>query len=175
MSQGRRDDDDAFEDADRPRAPRRPPARPDDEGEGRGRERRPRPRDDYDDDYDDRPRRRSRGGLIPRNGLALAGYYLAFAGLIVILGTFAIAMYQPELLGRNPALFGLVIFGLGGLLGLLALIFGILGLVRANRYPEGGGTGHSVTAIVLGVLIILGLIALLLLGRLADRGGPRFP
>ena len=87
-------------------------------------------------DYDDRPRRRRRdddyedgdatGGLIPyKNGMALASYYCGVFGLI-------------------PAL-GLV-------LGILAVIFGIVGLRHKRRHPNHGGTAHAVVGIVLGSL-----------------------
>jgi hypothetical protein len=179
MSRGRRDDDESFEDTERPRQrSRRDP--PDDEQErvrDRPAPRRSRPPQDFDDDYydddydDDRPRRRrQRSRLIPKNGLALAGYYLGFASLIVILGSMAVWMYTVPQALQNPMIFVILIFGVGGLLGLLAVVFGILGLVRANRNPQGGGTAHSVVALVLGVLVIVGLIALLLIGWFSLRG-----
>ena len=106
--------------------------------------------DDHDDDRDDdyRPRRggsgggapRSRrrfdddapdptGGLIPlRNGLALAAYYC---------GVFSfVPCFAP-------------------VLGPLAMIFGFLGLARANKHPEAKGKGHSIAGIICGGLTTL--------------------
>ena len=95
-------------------------------------------RDDRDD-YDDRPRRRRRrrddydpdptGGLIPlRNGMALAAYY---CGVFSFIPCF------------------------GAILGPLALIFGFIGLGRANKHPEAKGKGHSIAGIVCGGLTSL--------------------
>jgi uncharacterized membrane protein HdeD (DUF308 family) len=64
--------------------------------------------------------------LIPyKNPKALAGYYCGFLALI-------------------PAL--------GLLFAIFAIIFGILGLNRATRYPEAKGMIHAVIGIVLGML-----------------------
>lgn len=116
------------------------------------RARRPREdrRDEYDDDYDDRPRRRRRqdddyedgdatGGLIPyKNGMALAGYYCGVVGLIPVLGL---------------------------ILGILAIIFGIVGLRHKSRHPAHGGTAHAIVGIVLGSLAAIGnwTVAILIL------------
>jgi hypothetical protein len=112
---------------DGPRPARR--ARRDDEDD--------RPRRGRDgDDYDDRPRRRRRseegdatGGLIPyKNAKALTAYYCGVFALIPCVG---------------------------GVLGVLALIFGFLGLRYAREHPKARGQAHAITGIVLGVVAIL--------------------
>ena len=108
-----------------------------------------RPLRDDEDDYDDRPRRRRRrgddedgdatGGLIPyKNGMALAGYYCGVVGLLPVLGL---------------------------VLGILAIVFGILGLKHKSRHPAHGGTAHAIVGIVLGTLGALynWLVAILIL------------
>src|SRR5262249_51780775 len=93
-------------------------------------------RDDYDD-YDDRDevdiRRRpgdeSVATLIPyRNPKALIAYYCGVFSLIP---------------------------GGGALLGPLALILGCLGIAYVHKYPTAKGTGHAITAIILGLLTSL--------------------
>ncbi len=98
-----------------------------------------RERDDRDDRDDDRPRRRRggdpdpTGGLIPvGNGMALAAYYCGVFSFIPCAGM---------------------------VLGPLAVIFGFLGLNRANKYPEVKGKGHSIAGIVCGGLTTLGHVA----------------
>jgi hypothetical protein len=87
--------------------------------------------DDYDDLPADRPRRPREGGegfatIVPyRNGPALAAYYTGVFGLIPILGF---------------------------LLGPIALVLGIVGLVKARRDPKAHGTGHAIAGILLGVI-----------------------
>jgi hypothetical protein len=103
----------------------------------------------YDDDYDDdddrprRPRRRVRDDddddddddegstageaasiIVPyRNVMALVAYYCGVFGLIPILGL---------------------------LLGPIAFILGILGLVYKKNHPNAHGTGHALAGIILG-------------------------
>jgi hypothetical protein len=88
--------------------------------------------DDYDDLPPERPRRprRAQGEgfatIVPyRNGPALAAYYTGVFGLIPVLGF---------------------------VLGPLAFILGIVGLVKARRNPNAHGTGHAIAGIVLGVI-----------------------
>lgn len=92
--------------------------------------------DDDLDDYDDlpaerrRPAARKKGDglatLVPyRNGPALAAYYCGVFGLIP---------------------------GIGFVLGPVALILGIVGLVKARKTPNAHGTGHAIAGIVLGVI-----------------------
>jgi len=108
-----------------------------------------RPNRDDEDDYDDRPRRRRRreddedgdatGGLIPyKNGMALAGYYCGVVGLLPVLGL---------------------------VLGVLAIVFGILGLKHKGCHPAHGGTAHAIVGIVLGAFGALynWLVAILIL------------
>ncbi len=129
----REEEDEAFQEQ-TPANP--PPAKPRrEENLKPGPPRPPVRRDEEDEEPEDRPRRREErrprrrdddavSTLIPyRNGLALAGYYCGVFSLIPILGF---------------------------ILGPLALIFGIVGLRRVNRNPEIKGTGHAITAIVLG-------------------------
>jgi uncharacterized protein YqgC (DUF456 family) len=95
----------------------------------------PRVEDDLDD-YDDlppephrRPPRPTGGGfatVVPyRNGAALAAYYIGVFGLIPILGF---------------------------VFGPLAIILGVIGLVKARKNPQAHGTGHAIAGIVLGVI-----------------------
>ena len=162
-----------IEEGDRPiRRPR--PKREEDEDD------RPRSRSRYEeeDDEDDRSRRRPRGRddeeaystLIPyRNVTALIGYYCGMVSLIAILGGIALIMYsidKPQFVGL---IYLVVINGLGGILALLGIVFGIIGLVYANKNPKSRGMGHAITGMVLGVLEILGLVAILLIGFLAIR------
>lgn len=113
-----------------------------------------------DDEDDDRPRRRRRddddeaearrsgsdatGGLIPyKNGKALAAYYCGVFALIPCVG---------------------------GVLGVLAIVFGFLGLSHAKKFPEARGQAHAITGIVLGVICcllwIVGPIVLMAFGWL---------
>jgi hypothetical protein len=84
--------------------------------------------------------------IIPyRNGMALAGYYVGVFSLIPVIGL---------------------------ILGPLGIIFGIVGLRRVGRNPEIKGTGHAVTAIVLGGIGALynwGFVILMLLGFFLSR------
>jgi hypothetical protein len=45
--------------------------------------------------------------------------------------------------------------GVGALLGLFALVLGIIGLRTVRRNPQAKGTGHAVAGIVLGVVTLL--------------------
>ncbi len=119
-------------------------ARDDDRPRRRDRDEDDRPRRrDYDrdeevDDLDDvpsaRPPRRaprSSGGdgfatLVPyRNGPALAAYYCGVFGLIPFLGF---------------------------LLGPIAMILGVIGIMKKKKDPRVHGTGHAIAGIVLGVI-----------------------
>jgi hypothetical protein len=104
-------------------------------------------------------------GIIPyRNGMALAAYYCGMGGLIAILGSLVLAAAMAP----NPSpliTFGLM-YGVGGICAILAIIFGAVGCVKASRNPEARGTAHAVIGIVLGSVEIIGLI-LIMLGVLA--------
>jgi hypothetical protein len=119
-----------------------------------------------DDDEEDRPRRKkSRGGalsgIIPyRNGMALTAYYCGFAGLITILGS--IALLKAQIPQPNSRMVFVLLFAGGGFLAFLANLFGILGLRSVTINPDAKGTGHAVTGLIMGVLEIIGLLALLL-------------
>lgn len=182
MAKARRDDED-YEEEDRPRAraprreeedePPRPrkPRRRDEEYEEEERpraQRRPVPRserDDYDEEEERRPRRPEREGssIIPtRNVFALIGYYLAFASLIAILGTVGVWM-STEFPKKNFAVYNIFIFGLGGMLALVALVFGIVGTIKANKNPRVKGTTHAIIAMVMGLVEIVALLIMLLI------------
>src|SRR4051794_16067536 len=106
--------------------------RDDDEDRPRSR---PRRRDGDDDfDEDDRPRRRRlrddeegdvTGGIIPyKTPAALASYYCGVFALIPFIGL---------------------------LLAPLAIILGIMGLIKASAHPKARGRVHAVTGIVFGL------------------------
>ena len=112
----------------------------DDEDDDRPRRRR-RPRDE---DEDERPRRRrdekgdATGGLIPyKNSQALIAYYCGVFSLIP---------------------------GLGCVLGIVAVVLGVMGLQYAKKHPKAKGKGHAITGIVLGVFgpfIVVGIFAVI--------------
>ncbi len=49
----------------------------------------------------------------------------------------------------------LEIDSVGAILGVLAIVFGFLGLSYAKKHPEARGKGHAITGIVLGVICVL--------------------
>ncbi len=126
------------------------PARPKSAGsdERRPRRRPPEDLDEDDEDYDEeeeyerRPRRRRRrryeedeeedeaiSTIIPyKNPRALASYYLSFFTLIPVLGI---------------------------LLGIAAIVLGILGLRYTSAHPEAKGTAHAVIGISLSAICIV--------------------
>jgi hypothetical protein len=143
MPKDRRDD---FDDDDEPRPKRR--AREEEEDEPRPKSRRrdddddaPRPKsrrrdeDDEVDDYDDAPAPKGKKGskkgggfakVVPyRNGAALGAYYCGVFGLIPVLGF---------------------------VLGPIAFILGIIGLMKAKKNPKAHGTGHAIAGIILGIV-----------------------
>jgi hypothetical protein len=155
--------------------PRRPKTRDAEEDEDRPHRR---PRYEEEDDEDDRsrpPAKRRREGepysaLIPyRNVPALIGYYCGMCGLIAILGGMALILFNPV----NPQWAGIIYFGvmngLGGILALSGIILGIVGMVYAGRNPRSRGMGHAITGMVLGILEILGLLAILIFGVMMSR------
>ncbi|HMF19270.1 MAG TPA: hypothetical protein VKE98_18835 [Gemmataceae bacterium] len=155
--------------------PRRPKSREAEQDEDRP-QRRPRyEEEDDEDDRSHRPARRRRedepySTLIPyRNVPALIGYYCGMCGLIAILGGIALILFNPV----NPQWAGIIYFGvmngLGGILALLGIILGIVGIVYAGRNPRSRGMGHAITGMVLGVLEILGLLAILIFGVMVSR------
>lgn len=101
------------------------------------------PLPDDDDDGDEEPRGRSVrksgsndggvGTVIPyRNGMALAAYYCGVFGII-----------------------SCFLFGVGGFFGIVPVILGIVGFMRARSDPEARGTAHALVGIVLGILEVL--------------------
>src|SRR5262245_21469555 len=172
----RRDDDDDDDPDDRPR--RRPAPRDEDEDEPRRRRRdedsddEPRAkrrdrRDDDEEDYDDdRPRRKRRGveKIIPyHNGMALASYSCSFGAVIAILASAAITVITAPRSSRG--LFLALDIGGGGGLGLLAIVFGVLGMIKVKRTPEAGGTMHAIIGMVLGIAAGIGVVVALFLMR----------
>jgi hypothetical protein len=101
-----------------------------------------RKRRDDDDDYDDddRPRRRNSSGggggvdyVVPyKNMMALLAYYFGVFGLI-----------------------SCFLFGVGGLFGIVPIILGVLGLMKASKNPEAHGSVHAWVGIGLGALEML--------------------
>ena len=99
------------------------------------RPRRARRRDEDDDD--ERPRRKrprdddeetsdGTGGVIPyKNGMALGAYYCAVFSFIPFLGC---------------------------VLGPIAIVLGVLGILYANKHPKARGMGHAVFGIVGGLV-----------------------
>jgi hypothetical protein len=128
-------------------------SRRDDDSDDRPRPR-PRRRDDDDFDEDDRPRRRRRvrdeeegdvtGGIIPyKNPAALASYYCGVFGLIPVIGF---------------------------LLATLAIILGIMGLIKASAHPKARGRAHAVTGIIFGLILAPALwIGIFFLFRWASK------
>jgi hypothetical protein len=95
----------------------------DDEEEDERPRRARRRRDEEDDDDDDGD---AVSTIIPyKNPKALAAYYCGVFSLVPILGL---------------------------LLGPIALIFGILGMLSVSRHPSAKGTGHAIAGIILGFL-----------------------
>lgn len=77
------------------------------------------------------------------NGFAIAGYIVALVGWAVFWFAFA---------------------GIGIPAGIVAIIFGIVGLVKCSKEPEKyKGKGMSIAAIILGVLLLITAIIFLLL------------
>jgi hypothetical protein len=151
-----------------------PKAREAEEDEDRPR-RRPRYEDeDEEDDRSRRPARRRQGEpystLIPyRNVPALVGYYCGMCGLIAILGGIALILFNPVNRQWAGVIYFGVMNGLGGILALLGIILGIVGMVYASRNPRSRGMGHAITGMVLGVLEILGLLAILIFWVMVSR------
>lgn len=89
------------------------------------------------------------GGLIPyKNPKALIGYYLGIASLL-----------------------GVVLWGVGILISVPALVLGILGIRAYKRDERVRGVGHAWTAIILGGLFTVlhaGLIVLFVIGIASD-------
>jgi len=158
----REPEEDDEEEDDRPRR-RRPRELEDEDEDERRPARRRQSREDDDEDEDDRPRKR-RGieSIIPfRNGMALASYYCSFGGLIGIFGTLAwFAFTAPN---PNRTLYAVLMIGGGGLLALLAIVFGIIGMIKAKRNRKARGTAHAVIGLILGGLEIGGVVVLMVM------------
>jgi hypothetical protein len=121
----------------------------DDDDDDRPRRPRRRPRDDDDDDDDDDEG--STAGeaasiIVPyRNGMALGAYYCGIFGLIPFLGV---------------------------ILGPIAFILGILGLLYKRNHPKAHGTGHAFAGIILAPLDLAATIALVVWFMAEAKIGP---
>jgi hypothetical protein len=118
-------------------APRR--AR-DEHAEREDRRARQREREEDEDEIEDRIRRKDDGlaTLIPyRNPMALASYYCGVFALIPCIGV---------------------------VLGIASVILGIFGLVYYKKHPTARGVAHAIVGIVLGALVLMGHLALVVLG-----------
>lgn len=115
-----------------------------DPDEPRKKKRRPVDADDGDGEAPERRSNRRKGSddggvgvVIPyRNGMALTAYYTGIFGLITCF------------------------LGLG-ILGLIPLILGVLGLMKARKDPEARGTAHAWVGIILGAIEILSTCGLI--------------
>lgn len=76
-----------------------------------------------------------------KNGLALAAYYIGLGSILC-----------------------------GAFLGIPAIVLGILGIKKANRFPAARGKAHAWTGIILGAITTLATIVLVALPFLASRG-----
>jgi hypothetical protein len=76
--------------------------------------------------------------FIPKNSLALAAYYISLGSILT-----------------------------GALLGIPAIVLGILGIKRANKFPASRGKAHAWVGIILGTLTTLATVALFALIFLA--------
>lgn len=75
-----------------------------------------------------------------KNGLALAAYYVGLGSILC-----------------------------GAFLGVPAIVLGILGISRANRFPAARGKAHAWTGIILGALTTIASIVLVLMMFAAAR------
>jgi len=85
----------------------------------------------------------------PNNSLALAGFILGW----IALGISVLIGFIP---GSLTPLAILITFALAGVPGLLAIIFGFIGISTANRM-QGRRRGKAIAAVILGFSPILGL------------------
>jgi hypothetical protein len=97
--------------------------------------------------------------------MALASYYCSFGAVIAILASVAITFFTAPRSSRG--LFLALDIGGGGGLGLLAIVFGILGMIKVKRSPDAGGTAHAIIGLVLGVCAGIGVVVALFLMRWA--------
>jgi hypothetical protein len=115
------------------------PRRDEDYDDDDDREPPPRPRrrdDDDDDDYGDESESPVSTIIPYKNGMALGAYYCGVFGLIPCLGL---------------------------ILGPIAFILGILGIIYQKKHPEAKGKGHAIAGVVLSFLdfgstIVVGLV-----------------
>lgn len=118
---------------------------------------------------------RAKGGddppkIAPRGiGLAVASFVLGLLGLLTGAMFFVVSAVAVNARDNQKAL-GLIFLSMMGIWGvnsLLAVIFGALGMARANR-DEGRrrGFGLAITGLILGIIGLLALVALLFIAAL---------
>ncbi len=56
------------------------------------------------------------------------------------------------------------LFFIGSLFGLLAIIFGIIALVKASKTPEIGGKGKAIAGIIMGAIVIIIILITMVIG-----------
>ena len=95
--------------------------------------------------------------------MALASYYCSFGAVVAILGSVAIAFVTAG--EASKGLFYALNIGCGGGLALVAIVLGILGLMKVKRHPEAGGTAHAIIGLVLGIASGIGVVVALFLMR----------
>jgi predicted Zn finger-like uncharacterized protein len=123
--------------------------------------------DDEDDDYDNRPSGRGdddlnirRRGRPPSIAMSLTSMIVGIAGLLVSLGITGVSTFFAI---GCPCLFygGYVGVGIGGLLAILALVFGFVGLYQGGRW-------YAITGLITGglniIVILLYIVATVVLG-----------
>ncbi|MBM4076400.1 MAG: hypothetical protein FJ267_12265 [Planctomycetes bacterium] len=134
--------------------------------------------DPYDDnpyaavDYGRSPRstaRRRKSKTLPHSGPGIASFILSIVSAMMFFAVFAIAIVaavvnpDEELAEGDPRLLflGLGVIG-SGLLTLLAVIFGVIGLIQTDRkkiFPIIGLVISSLTLIAIVGVMVLGMMA----------------
>ena len=101
-------------------------------------------------------------------GFSVAGFILGLLGLFSGILAFVIptVVYGAS---RNREIVGIVFFvdlAIWGVLGLLAVTFGTVGMIRSSRNEKGRGFGLGITGLILGILSVAGLSVLIFIGAL---------
>jgi hypothetical protein len=93
-----------------------------------------------------------------RNAMALVGFY---SGLLAVTSSLGGVLINEHVRDEvwSQVIVG-VIYGFGGVGAVFALVFSVLGLARAKRYPDQPEIAYSLTGLVLGIVTIFGLIVL---------------
>lgn len=119
--------------------------------------RRPEEDDEYDEDdfADTDDDRTAVARVIPyHNKTALIGYYCAIFSLIPAV-VFPFVMFTDRAFPEEFGYLNLVLPIAGVVLGGLAVVLGIVGLVHARNNRRAGGGGHAGTALFLGLVTFL--------------------